>query len=274
MIRLGKIGFANCDFPYYAIETGIIPTCSVDIVESHPVDLARMIAACSLEVTPISSIMYPRINDLLVLPDICIASDDFTRSVLVCSNGITDLEELSGRTLCLPDISASSSILIQIILQIRGIEDVNIRTCAGQNKSEMLELGDAALFIGDQALIASHEYNVVADLGREWRNLTGETMVYAVWVVRKDFAEEEPDRVRYIHSKLLESKEYGYRHRGEIVKVISEKKGFDEKMVKDYLHTLNYEFNKSSIKSLNTYFKYAEEYGLINERKSIALFEG
>ena len=31
-------------------------------------------------------------------------------------------------------------------------------------------------------------------------------------------------------------------------------------MMKDYLHTLNYEFNESEIESLNTYFKYAEEY--------------
>ncbi|HHI30901.1 hypothetical protein B6V01_003295 [Methanosarcinales archaeon ex4572_44] len=274
MIKLGKIGFANCDFPYYAIEAGIIPTRGVEVVESHPVDLARMIAACNLDLTPISSIMYPQIEGLLVLPGICIASDDFTRSVLVCSNGITSLEELEGRTLCLPDVSASSSTLIQIILHVKGIVDVDIRTCAGQKSVEMLELGDAALFIGDQALIASHECNVVADLGREWHNLTGAKMVYAVWVVRREFAEEEPDRVRYIHSKLLESKEYGYRHREEIAKVISEKKGFDEEMMKDYLHTLNYELDEKSIESLNTYFKYAEECGFIAERKSIVLFEG
>ncbi len=274
MIRLGKIGFANCDFPYYAIETGRIPTRGVEIVESHPVDLARMIAGSNLDITPISSIMYQQIDDLIVLPGICIASDDFTRSVLVCSNGITGLEELSGRTLCLPDLSASSSVLVQIILHLKGIEDVNIKTCAGQKIGEMLEVGDAALFIGDEALIASHECNVLADLGREWRNLTGEKMVYAVWVVRREFAEEDRDHVEYIHSKLLESKEYGYRHIGEIAKVISEKKGLDEEMMREYIHTLNYELDEKSIESLNTYFKYAEECGLIEKRKSITFFEG
>jgi len=45
-------------------------------------------------------------------------------------------------------------------------------------------------------------------------------------------------------------------------------------MMKDYLHTLNYELDEKSIESLNTYFKYAEECGFIAERKSIVLFEG
>lgn len=271
-LRLGKIGFANCDFPYYAIERGLIPLEGVDIIESHPVELARRIQTGELDIAPISSIMYPQIDDLLVLPEINIASDTFTKSVLVCSNGIGSFEELEGRTLCLPDVSASSATLIQILLKIRGIR-VNIKDCAGQHIEDMLRQGDAALFIGDRALTAARKCKVISDLGNEWHRLTGRKMVYALWVVRREVAEQHPKKVKYVHDRLIESKNYGYQHTEEIAKIISREKHFSIAVMRDYLHTLNYELDRESIESLHTYFAYAEQYGFIKQAKEITFFK-
>jgi chorismate dehydratase len=273
MIRLGKIGFVNCDFPYYAIEKGILRLKNVEIIESHPVDLAKKIEAGELDISPISSIMYQQIDNLLVLPGINIASDDFTKSVLVCSNGIKNLEELRNKTLCLPDISASSAVLIQIILKIKGIHDVKIKNCVGRHTEAMLKQGDSALFIGDRALTAAHKCNVIADLGNEWRSLTGKKMVYAVWVVRKEIAENYPGEVAYVHSKLIESKNYSYQHTEEIAKTISAKKHFDSELMENYFHTLDYDLDDESVESLNSYFQYAKKYGFIEKTKEIALMK-
>ena len=55
--------------------------------------------------------------------------------------------------------------------------------------SAMLEIADAALIIGDAALVldpADLPFHVL-DLGREWVEMTGLPMVFAVWAARGGF---------------------------------------------------------------------------------------
>ena len=52
----------------------------------------------------------------------------------------------------------------------------------------MLMEADAALLIGDDALRAKYKTSdslYVYDLGREWKDLTGLPMVFAVWAIRR-----------------------------------------------------------------------------------------
>ncbi len=261
-IRLGKIAFANCDFPYYALEAGKIPN-TFRITGGHPVELARLILAGELDVSPVSSIMYARNQEgLLVLPRLSITSNDFTKSVLICANGQRELEDLDGRTLCIPEITASSAALIQIILHLRGIK-AKIRSCRAAEIPSLLERGVAALLIGDSALHALGKYHVVADLGNEWHKLTGKKMVYALWVVRKDYAQKHPEKVREVLEKLEASRNYAYAHLEEIAEHIAKQKNLDRNFLREYLHTLHYDFDQESRQSLKLYFKYARECGLL-----------
>jgi len=115
MIRLGKIAFANCDFPYYAMEHGRLGSQDIVITEAHPVELARQLFDGKLDISPISSIMFAKRDDLLILPGLSITSNDFTKSVLICGSGKMDLADLEGKTLCIPETTASSATLIKII---------------------------------------------------------------------------------------------------------------------------------------------------------------
>ncbi|VVB93490.1 Chorismate dehydratase [uncultured archaeon] len=266
MIRLGKIAFANCDFPYYAMEYGKVKADDIEIKEGHPVELANMISMGELDISPISSIMYGKLNDLLILPGLSITSNDFTKSVLICSNGKLDLPQLEGKTLCIPETTASSATLIKIILRLKGV-NVNINQCKGTDIDRMLKHGDAALLIGDSALQAIGKYGIIADLGNEWKMLTGKKMVYALWVVREEFAKKHPDKVRYVLKTILKSKDYAYRNIGEIAAFIGREKKIDCNFMRDYLHTLNYDFDDESIESLKLYFKYAKECGIVKDVK-------
>lgn len=266
MIRLGKIAFANCDFPYYAMEHGKVEVQDIEITEAHPVELARLLFNGELDISPISSIMYGKRNDLLILPRLSITSNDFTKSVLICANGKLNLSGLEGKTLCIPETTASSAALIKIILRLRGI-DVNIREYKGADIDGMLEHGDAALLIGDSAIHAVGKYSVIADLGNEWKKLTGKKMVYALWVVREQFAREHPDKVRDVLDTLLRSKDYAYRNVGEIANFISRQKKIDCGFMREYLHTLDYDFDDESVESLKLYFMYAKECGIVGEVK-------
>ncbi|MCX9083665.1 MAG: menaquinone biosynthesis protein [Candidatus Methanoperedens sp.] len=264
MIRLGKIAFANCDFPYYALENGKVDSNNIEIKEAHPVELARMLSNDELDISPISSIMYAKRNDLLILPGLSITSNDFTKSVLICSKGKLDLSDFEGKTLCIPETTASSATLIKIILWIKGI-NVNIRQCPGTDIDRMLKQGDAALLIGDSAIHAIGKYQIVADLGNVWKSLTGKKMVYALWVVGKKYATKHPDKVRYALEKLKSSKNYAYNHIGQIANSIGKQKNIDCSFMKDYLHTLNYDLDKESVESLELYFKYAKECGIVGD---------
>jgi chorismate dehydratase len=264
MIRLGKIAFANCDFPYYALERGKVDSHDIDIKEAHPVELARMLFNEELDISPISSIMYGKREDLLILPGLSITSNDFTKSVLICSNGKMELCDFEGKTLCIPETTASSATLIKIILWIKGIH-VNIKQCPGTDIDRMLEQGDAALLIGDSAIHAIGKYQIVADLGNVWKTLTGKKMVYALWVVREKYAQMYPDRVKYIIEALLRSKDYAYNNIGEIASSIGKQKNIDCNFMREYLHTLNYDLDEESVDSLKLYFKYAKECGIVGD---------
>ncbi len=266
MIRLGKIAFANCDFPYYAIEQGRIEAHDIEITQAHPVELARMLFNGELDISPISSIMYGKRNDLLILPGLSITSNDFTKSVLICSNGKIDLSELEGKTLCIPETTASSATLIKIILRLKGV-NVNINQCRGTDIDSMLKNGDAALLIGDSAIHAIGKYSIIADLGNEWKKMTGKKMVYALWVAREEFARRHPDEVIYVIDALLRSKDYAYRNVSDIAGFIAQQKKIDCNFMRDYLHTLNYDFDDESLESLELYFKYAKDCGIIGKVK-------
>ena len=266
MIRLGKIAFANCDFPYYAMEHDRIEIPGISITSAHPVELARKLFNCELDISPISSIMYGKRDDLLILPGLSITSNDFTKSVLICSNGKMELSELEGETLCIPETTASSATLIRIILWRKGI-NVNIRHCAGTNADQMLKQGDAALLIGDSAIHAIGKYRIIADLGNEWKKMTGKKMVYALWVVREDFAKSHPGKVRYVLDALLRSKDYAYSNINEIAGYIAGEKKIDCAFMREYLHTLNYDLDAESVESLELFFKYGRECGIVDEVK-------
>jgi chorismate dehydratase len=266
MIRLGKIAFANCDFPYYAMEHGKIKAPDIRITEAHPVELARRLFAGDLDISPISSIMYAKRNDLLILPRLSITSNDFTKSVLICSNGKMDLSDLEGQTLCIPETTASSATLIKIILWKNGV-NVNLKQCPGTDIGQMLKQGEAALLIGDSAIKAIGHYSIIADLGNEWKKMTGKKMVYALWVVREDFAREHPDKVDHVLDSLMRSKEYAYENVREIANFISSAKNIDCGFMREYLHTLNYDFDNDSVESLELYFKYAKECGIVDDVK-------
>lgn len=264
MVRLGKIAFANCDFPYYALEHCRIEAHGIEIKEAHPVELARMLFNGELDISPISSIMYGKRNDLLILPGLSITSNDFTKSVLICSNGKLNLPELEGKTLCIPETTASSATLIRIILRLKGV-NVNIKQCSGTDIDRMLKHGDAALLIGDSAIHAVGKYRIIADLGNEWKKLTGKKMVYALWVVGEEFAKGHPDEVKYVLNTLLKSKDYAYKNVSEIANFIAGHKKIDCGFMREYLHTLNYDFDCESVESLELYFKYAKECGIIGD---------
>ena len=98
------------------------------------------------------------------------------------------------RTLATDSSSRTSVALSRIVLARKyGVEPQLFSL--PPNLASMLELCDAALIIGDAALVlnpADLPFRVL-DLGREWTQMTGLPMVFAVWAARAGF----PRRIRH-----------------------------------------------------------------------------
>jgi chorismate dehydratase len=137
----------------------------------------------------------------------------------------------------------------------------------------MLNIADAALLIGDDALIANSGRNrIVCDLGEEWRATTGKKMVYALWIIRRKFAEENPEQLESFYKKLWDSREYAYRNIDAISQELASRISISPEVMREHLLKLDYGFDRRSEEGLKEYFKYAKKFGIIKEMPRLKFF--
>lgn len=268
-LRLGKVDYINCLPVYHALEEGLLPL-EVELVKGTPTQLNRLFLDGKIEATPISSIEYARnIDCCFILPELSISADGRVDSILFFSR--IPVTELEGKKVCLADSSATSVVLLKVLLEHYYHVDVQYET-APPDLDKMMDVADGALLIGDDAMKAHYRVEQqglpyhVTDLGEAWKQFTGEKMVYAVWVVRKAYAEANPQEVDLICRSLQESKDIGQIHMPEIIAKAQKKSGLPLPLIEEYFKTIKHDFNEDYRRSLLTFYDYAYKSGLIDER--------
>jgi len=274
-IRLGQVDYINCLPVYQGLDVGQVKL-EAEIVKGVPTDLNRLFLNGALDVTPISSIEYAKNADkCLILPNLSISADGMVKSILLFSK--IPVTELDGKKVCLTSSSATSVVLLRILLE--HYYHVNVEFVTAEPRlPDMLEIADAALLIGDDALIAqnhilsnslgcgSSDNFIVTDLGEVWKQFTGEKMVYALWVIKKEFAENNPDLVHSLYTALKASKAWGIENSGDLTKLVLSKHPLLEEEINDYFKTILYDFSEDFQRGLLTFYDYAYKSGLIEER--------
>jgi chorismate dehydratase len=259
--KLGHIQFLNCLPLYYGMVKNDV-LLDVDLVKADPADLAVMIREGELDLAPIPAIEYARhADDLVLLPDIAISSDGEVQSILLISK--VPVEDLDGRTVALTKASRTSQVLARILLAKRwGV------TCdyveMPSDLGEMMRDADAALLIGDDALRAYwHEFPGLTkhDLGSAWTDWTGLPMVYAVWAVRRSFAEEHPEQVRDVIEMLNGSLTYCRAHLDDISDYAARWESFPADRFRSYFDALQFRFEPAYREGLARYLELAHEIG-------------
>ena len=117
------------------------------------------------------------------------------------------MEELNNKTIALTKASATSTVLLKILLKrLYGYSNTFINT--EESLEEGLKKYPAYLLIGDEALNANINKKglFVYDLGELWYNLTGKPFVFALWLIRKEAALSERRLVSQFYKDLLASK--------------------------------------------------------------------
>ena len=270
--RVGHIQFLNCLPLYYGLVKNHA-LLDIELVKGTPTELNRLLISGDLDISPISSIEYARHpHALMLLPDFTVSSDGEVKSILLISR--YPIECLSGRKIALTSTSATSHVLLKLILtHAYGITAEY--TQHEPSLEVMLEGADAALLIGDIAL--HHSMNpgefYLYDLGTEWKRLTGKKMVYAVWAVTRRFTERNGELSRYVFDIFRKSMDYSLGNLEEIAGYAAKWEPFSPSFLGAYFRSLKFDFGSSSQAGLLHFYDMAAKDGHIEQAPDLEFFQ-
>ncbi|WP_299976520.1 menaquinone biosynthetic enzyme MqnA/MqnD family protein [Desulfobacula sp.] len=270
-VYIGKISYINDSPVYYGLDHGLLPAW-LKMVPDVPSVLNRKIKTGQIKVSPISAAFYAMNHrELLLLPDLSISCDGRVLSVILASN--YKIDDLEGKKVMFSQDSASAASFLKMIFNQRKVSPVYeigpVTDCQSISKS-----ADAVLVIGDTAL--KHPWDQVfehcIDLGQFWYEMTQLPFVFAVWAVRRSFAQKYPSRVKEIYELLLESKKQGYQNIDKVVEAGKNKLNLDQSVIEEYFDLLYCDLDDRKIKSMQLFFDSLFDQGILNERADIEFF--
>lgn len=274
-MRLGQVDYLNCLPICYAFEQGLSDV-PVELVKGPPTRLNELFLRGGLEMTPLSSIEFARYpQHCLIVPDLSISADGRVGSIFLFSK--VPVTELDGRKVCLPDTSATSVVLLKILFQHYYHVDVAWETTP-PDLELMLARADAALLIGDDALAAHRRLTragtglAAVDLGEVWKTFTGLPMVFAVWVVRRDYAAAHPEEVAALVAALYRAREIGREQQAAVLELARRRTGLPRDFIEEYFTLIRHDFDAGYRQGLMTFYDYAYKTGLIEERVRLAVW--
>lgn len=211
------------------------------------------------------------IPELVVLPDVAIASLNKVRSIQLVSR--KPIEEI--RTVAVDTSSRTSVGLTQVLLTkfFGGHREL---TPMPPVLGPMLEQCDAGLLIGDPAMVVNTDGLYSYDLAEVWRTKTGLPFVFAVWAMRKP-ALAAMRKGLDLAGIFQRSRNHGLLPGSvaAIAKEWSQRMGLTEDEISCYLRdNIHYTLDEECRKGLALYFKLAAECGVIAEAPELEFLEG
>ncbi|WP_378956095.1 menaquinone biosynthetic enzyme MqnA/MqnD family protein [Pelosinus sp. sgz500959] len=272
--KLGDIKFINCLPLHHGLMEGGFGE-KVSIKSGTPAELNSLVVAGELDVSPVSSIIYARHSDkLLILPDVSISANGALQSILLVSK--YPIEQLKEARIALTAKSATSHGLLKIIMYHAYQANPDYFISPLSLEGGVLKDAEAVLFIGDDALQAYHNRvpgYYYYDLGDEWQRMTGLSMVYAVWVVNRQFAARHADLVHMVYQQVTGAFAYGLSNLSVAAETLAPKVSFTTQQLITYINLLNYEFTPAHKQALVTYYQLSHVLGLIDGVPAIEFAE-
>jgi len=189
-----------------------------------------------------------------------IASNTRSESVFIFSKKPLDLV----RSVATDSASLTSVMLLKIILKEKYENVPEFHSSLIYNIHELLRLHDAALVIGDEAILMEKTDYDHYDLATEWYSLTGFPFVFAFWASNRPLTEEEK-------RTLYRSYETATGNWDAIYSMAREMLPVDNAFLKRYYNEdLHYHLVRSDYEGLLRFFTLAAELGLTEHmRKDI-----
>jgi len=208
--------------------------------------------------------------ELAIVPGSTISSLDRVRSIQMIVKKPHTLGSI--RTLAADNASRSSRAYTELILRRFYSNSPNFVTQSA-NPVAMLEQADAALLIGDPALLALERREEIEqaagpcewfDISHEWHLLTGMPWVAAVWAARPEVIAEGRISASQLVDDLTQSRDQGLAHIEDLVAEWSTHIALSTETIRHYFtQNIHYTLTPECIEAIRLFRNYAAEEGVL-----------
>ncbi len=256
-LRLGHIIYSNC-FPVHSRLLDQPQPGDPLLVEGVPSALNALLAEGGVDVAPASSIEYAMHADRYrLLPDLVIGSHGPVRSIVFISD--RPPEDLENRTVAIPTASATSVVLLKILLRLRWRAWPRFQWFDQGTEDPFARGANAALFIGDVALrrdlLSTH--TVRLDLGLEWWKEISLPFPFALWQV----ASGTPEALRRLHATLLDSRAFWAAGPQRLAERYASHFQMGASELEEYWRDLTFDLDSRMVEGLESFYRLAVEIG-------------
>jgi chorismate dehydratase len=205
-IRVGIVSYLNTRPLIYGLKLEPIAS-QIELVEDNPARLAEMLKNDEIDLGLIPVATIPELKEWHLSGDYCIGTEGEAASVCLFSE--VPLEQI--KKVYLDYQSRTSVELLKWIM--REYWGITPEIIIAQNEDYRKEIKGttAGLVIGDRAFEQRKLSTFFYDLGAEWKKITGQPFVFAVWVSNKQLS---GDFIKMFNS----ANAIGLSHIDEIVK--------------------------------------------------------
>ena len=208
--------------------------------------------------------------DLAIVPGCTIASLHQVRSILLLVKHPHTIETV--RTVAADTASRSSVAYTEVLFRkfLARSPDVVPQEA---DPIRMLQDVDAALLIGDPALMARENRAAIEDqvgpclwidLAAEWRRRTDLPWVAAVWAIRREALGRSGMTPSEIIHDLNESRDHGLAHIEDLVRAWTPRIALAPETIREYLtKNIHYVLDADCVRAIELFRRYAAEIGVL-----------
>jgi chorismate dehydratase len=285
-LRIAAISFLNpaplmWDFEHPPLQAPLAFRYQID--RMSPSECAARLASGTADIGLIPIAALATIPGLRILPGCTIASKGRVRSLLLVRRASQQLHALSSVA---ADMASRTTLAhARILFRHWGNPDVPFLPAVADLDS-MLQRADAAILIGDPALLALEERAnrfersgvelVYHDLAEEWHSLTGLPFVSAVWgaAPRNLGAPSLPGGPGPSHlgtwestiTDFVQSRIHGLQNIDALVAEWSSRIAIPEQTIRAYLTTnIHYVLDEECLEAMKVFFRMAAQAGALPE---------
>jgi chorismate dehydratase len=271
-LRIAAIRFLNpaplmWDFEHPPLAEEIAARCQVDYM--LPSECADRLAsgAADIGLAPVASLAV--VPGLHILPGCTIASKGHVRSLLLVRRAGQPLTTL--RTVAADTASRTTIAHARILFHQWGNRSIEFVPMPS-DVDVMLERADAAIIIGDPALLALEErFNreertgeelVYHDLAEEWRALTGLPFVSAVWAATATAWDRVLDG--RVGEDLIRSRDHGLENIEALVAEWSKRLPLPDDVLRSYFTSnIHYVLDEECVEGMRCFFRMGADLGIL-----------
>jgi chorismate dehydratase len=254
------------DFEHPPLETELARRYRID--RMTPAECAQRLAAGTADIglVPIAALAVN--PSMRILPGCTIASKGRVRSLLLVRRAGQPLTAL--RSVAADTASRTTVAYAHILFHKWGNPDVPFIPMPA-DLDRMLDQADAAIVIGDPALLALEERSnrfertgedlVYNDLAEEWQSVTGLAFVSAVWAGAASCADRLDEQVV---TDLNQSRIHGQDNLDRLIVEWSNRLPISEQVISDYLSfNIHYILDEECVAGMRGFFRMAAELGIL-----------